>query len=217
MSRTSAAGRHPGSLADFKVLEREIQPHIKACGGNYPGQVYFRRKGLYRFNNAINNHHGGHDAVRVRLGFEARPNLEESLRDWATFVREIAPHVEANGGYYPGIKYFKDNGLHHFNNVISNHYKGHTAVRKKLGLKSKPPGFDTPKPKLADWDVFKKQLQSVEKKLSRQPERPQEIMRHIDYELGDANYFAKNYHGGWPNVFKRMGWKPSARGGRLKK
>jgi hypothetical protein len=143
--------------------------------------------------NAITRHHGGMNAVRIKMGYPIEKVDAGYWEDWETFERETRALIAALG-HFPTRSELVERGLSQIYHAMCSHHGGAEKVKTRLGL-------EPPKKSNGHWkeiENVKSALQEImhERNLGRIPS-PQELTRWgysgLLTGIGD-------YHGGISNM-----------------
>ena len=129
------------------------------------------------------------------------------LRDWGTFVNEIAPYREKNGGRLQSRLFFENNGRYDIANAITYH-KGMNAINKRLSIE-KAEG----KPTAADyheWKLFEPELRRLQ--AGNKGVLPTQGMLGERKKYREISAIA--HHGGFTDVRIALGEKPIRKNGK---
>jgi RNA polymerase sigma factor (sigma-70 family) len=207
MGQPQAQGR-PLYLNDFEKLKKDLQPVIRENGGVLPSERQLLKKKRHDLTHGIRIH-GGFRTVRGMLE-QGQLREASAFKEWGALAAALKPHIEANGGFWPSSGYLRKKNRYDLVHAILKHHGGFAAAREKHGLQSKPAEHE--RMPLADWDYFKGRLEEIEGKLGRPPKNSEEIIPHLKSDAESVSHFAQKYHGGWREVYKKMGWaRPSLR------
>ena len=193
-----AAIRKPRNYwRDENNLIHELQSIVEKLG-DFPTVKYLLSNGKNDLVRAIYNHYGGINAVREKMGFKAIQKSPGYWDKWENLVIELQPIID-NLGDFPSDYYLRSIGRSDIESAISNHHGGINVVREKMGFKAiqKSPGY---------WDKWENLVIALQPIIDELGDFPSSTyLRSI--RRSDISDAIHKYHGGFPFVREKMGFK----------
>ena len=164
--------------------------------GHFPTLIELRENGYSSVSSAISEHHGGINAVRIRMGYEIDKRENGYWKDLKNIEAELKKVIEKLG-HFPSQVELGKLGMSSIASAVDK-YGGMNAVKQKLGYRitKRRSGY------WRDWENVENQLGEVLEKLGHFPtQRELENIRRADLSSAIGKY-----HGGFPAVRERMGY-----------
>ncbi|HEV8289869.1 MAG TPA: hypothetical protein VGQ00_02880 [Candidatus Norongarragalinales archaeon] len=127
---------------NWEYLQQKLRPLVRndpKTGKPFlPSRAYFSKKAGYMLR-MMDEHWGGLNGVRKKMGLAPQNTEKGPLADWQKFKKEILKHIGRNPktgevSVLPGRKYFIKMGRRDIAIAADRHWGGFPSIRRKLGL-----------------------------------------------------------------------------------
>ncbi|MBS3082006.1 hypothetical protein J4416_03705 [Candidatus Pacearchaeota archaeon] len=188
-------------LRDWEYIKGELEAIMGKNNGVFPSQKHLNKIGRSGLWAVIQEHHGGMNIVRAKLGKSLKTKPKELLMDWSWLKGELEAIIEENAGEFPPQLCLQEIGRTDISNAIKKYHGGFPAVRKKMGHQLVQNEYGL----VSDWKWVSKQLKQIIDGEGKFPSTP----RLIELDRGDLIGAIARHHGGINAVRKRLGYEPA--------